>query len=186
MVAPTPLSKEKAMRRTILRPLAVTALLGAGACAPAFAQPYVGGSLGKGDVRADTINGAPVGDTRGAAFKGYGGYQFTPNFGVEVGGARLGKFEATDGHANAAFVDAVGTLPLTERWSALGRLGLAHTRVNAGGAHDTGTGPKVGLGAQYNFNKTTALRTEWERYRVDAFGNRRNADMVSVGVNVGF
>lgn len=174
------------MRRTILRPFALTALLAAAASAPALAQPYVGGSLGKGDVRADSLNGASVGDTRGAAFKGYGGWQFTPNFGVEAGGARLGKFEHTDGHVNAGFVDAVGTLPLSERWSALGRVGVAHTRVSANGARDSGTGPKVGLGAQYNFNKTTALRTEWERYRVDAFGARRNTDMVSVGVNVGF
>lgn len=167
------------------RKLVLAAWLASAAALPALAEGlYVGGSAGKGDLKPDTIAGQSA-DTHGTAFKLHGGYQFNDNFAIELGGARLGKF-GTDGRASATFLDAVGTLPLSQSFSALGRVGVARTQVKAGGAKDTATTPKLGLGVQYNLNKKTNIRTEWERYRVPTFAGKSNADMWSVGFNYGF
>jgi OOP family OmpA-OmpF porin len=86
-------------------------------------------------------------------------------------------------------------LPITERWSLLGRVGAAYAQTQ-----DTfsGTGAvtvldpsprkretnyKYGVGTQYAFTPALTLRLEAERYRVnDAVGNRGDVDMVSVGL----
>jgi OOP family OmpA-OmpF porin len=54
------------------------------------------------------------------------------------------------------------------------------------GASDRNSAPKVGLGAQYQLSPSTALRGEWERYRLDAFGSKSNTDMYSLGVQFSF
>jgi OOP family OmpA-OmpF porin len=160
-------------------------LAGSAAALPALAEGlYVGGSVGKPDLKADTIAGQSA-DSRGTAFKLHGGYKFNDNLALELGGANLGKF-GVDGRASAAFLDAVGTVPVSQSFGVLGRVGVARTKVKAGGASDTATTPKLGLGVQYNLNKQTNIRTEWERYRVPTFTGKDNADMWSVGVNVGF
>jgi OOP family OmpA-OmpF porin len=160
-------------------------LAGSAAALPALAEGlYVGGAVGKPDLKADSIAGQSA-DSRGTAFKLYGGYQFNPNIALEAGGVNLGKF-STDGRVNGVFLDAVGTFPLSPSWSALGRVGVARTKTKAGGASDTTTSPKLGLGVQYNLSQRTNIRGEWERYRVPDFSGRTNADMLSVGVNVGF
>ncbi len=145
-------------------------------------------------------------DDRNTGYKIYGGYQFNRNFALEGGYFDLGKFgfNATTvpaGTLNGTIglrglnLDLVGTLPITQRFSAFGRLG-----VNYADAKDsfTGTGLvkvlnanpsqrdtnlKVGLGVQYAFNESLALRTEIERYRInDAVGNKGDIDLVSIGL----
>jgi len=168
------------------RNLVLAALLaGSAASVPALAEGlYVGGAVGKPDLKASSIAGQSA-DSRGAAYKLYGGYQFNENIALEAGGVNLGKF-GTDGRVHGAFLDAVGTIPLSPSWSALGRVGVARTKLKAGGASDTATTPKLGLGVQYNLSKTMAVRGEWERYRVPTFTGKTNADMLSVGFNFGF
>jgi OOP family OmpA-OmpF porin len=94
-------------------------------------------------------------------------------------------------------VDAVGMLPITEKFSALGRVGLTYmqTKDNFSGSgaaatsfansspKNNGANVKFGLGVQYDFTPALALRGEWERYRVkDAVGNRGDIDMLLVGL----
>ena len=101
-------------------------------------------------------------------------------------------------------LDAVGILPLTEKFSALGRVGAIYTEtkdtysgtgavslLNAAGANAVGTqnpekteaSYKYGFGVQYDFTRALALRGEWERYRVnDAVGNKGDIDMWLVGL----
>ena len=92
-------------------------------------------------------------------------------------------------------LDAVGILPITEKFSAFGRVG-----VNYAEARDsfTGTGAvrvlnpspskrdtnhKFGLGLQYAFTESLAVRGEVERYRIDdAIGNKGDIDLFSVGL----
>jgi OmpA-OmpF porin, OOP family len=160
-------------------------LAGSAAALPALAEGlYVGGAVGKPDLKGGSIAGQST-DSRGAAFKLYGGYKFNDNIALEAGGVNLGKF-GTDGRVRGAFLDAVGTFPLSPNWAALGRVGVARTKTKAAGASDTTTAPKVGLGVQYNLSQRTSVRGEWERYRVPDFSGRTSADMVSVGVNFGF
>ncbi len=145
-------------------------------------------------------------DDRDVGYKLYGGYQFNRNFALEGGYFDLGKFgfAATTvpaGTLNGSIklrgfnLDAVGILPITEKLSALGRVG-----VNYAEARDqfSGTGAvtvanpnpskrdtnyKYGLGVQYAFTEALAMRVEAERYRIDdAVGNKGDVDLISVGL----
>jgi len=146
---------------------------------------------------------------RSTGFKLYGGYQFNPYLALEGGYFDLGKFGYTAHGANAVGaagtldgemrvrgmnLDLVGTLPLTGKLSALGRVGVNVARVND---RFLGTGSlalnntasknesnvKFGLGLNYAFSTALDMRLEVERYRVnDAIGNKGDIDMVSLGL----
>ncbi|MFA7279316.1 MAG: OmpA family protein [Sterolibacterium sp.] len=145
-------------------------------------------------------------DNRDTGYKVFGGYQFNRNFALEAGYFDLGRFgfAATTvpvGTLNGRIklrgvnLDLVGTLPVTDKFSVLGRVG-----VNYAEARDsfTGTGLvnvinprpsksdtnyKVGLGLQYAFTESLSMRLEAERYRIDdAVGNKGDVDLVSLGL----
>lgn len=164
-----------------------------GAALPALAQearpgPYAGIAIGKPDWQAGSVGGV-AGDTSGTGLKIYGGWRWHPNFGAELGAVRLGRLDgaaAGEAKADGVSLDAVGWLPLAPQWSAFGRAGLAQVKTSVPGASDRHTAPKFGAGAQYQLNGTTALRGEWERYRIDAFGAKSNVDLYSLGVQVSF
>lgn len=96
------------------------------------------------------------------------------NFAIEVGVAGLGSITNTSGQMNghSQFLDAVGTFPLDDKWSLLGRVGVAHVDLNTSLGEDSGTGMKVGLGVQYSLTSNVALHAEWERYRVSVFDEK--------------
>ncbi|HET9822966.1 MAG TPA: outer membrane beta-barrel protein [Burkholderiaceae bacterium] len=149
----------------------------------------VGGSLGTSHYKGDAIGGLST-DRSGDAGKVYGGYSFSPNFGLELGYATLGKFSsAADSlKGKGAYLDAVGTWPLGTKVSLLGRVGAFGGRLESGlaGATDSGTNVKVGAGLQYDVDRNLGVRGEWERYRFDAFGSKANTDLYSIGVNYRF
>ena len=145
-------------------------------------------------------------DDRSNGFKVFGGYQLNRNFAIEGGYFDLGKFGYTattvpqgtltgDIKLKGLNLDVVGLLPLSDRFSAFGRVGLNYAQ-----ARDTfrGTGAvtvrnpnpsvrdtnlKLGAGLQYAVTDALSVRGEIERYRVnDAVGNRGHVDMVSVGL----
>ena len=172
--------------KKIVNALLFASLLGAAA---ALAEGLsVGGSLASTRWKGDDIGGLST-DKSATGGKIYGGYAFTPNFGLEAGYASLGKFDSAAGSvkADGFFADAVGTLPLGSGFSALGRVGLFNGKLDSSLAgDDRGTSYKVGAGLQYDFDPRLAVRGEWERYRFDALGSKSNADMYSVGVNYKF
>ncbi len=145
-------------------------------------------------------------DRRGMGYKAFIGMPINPTWAVEAGYFDLGHFDfvantvpsgSLTGRARikGLNLDVVATLPITERWSLLGRVGAAYAQTQ-----DTfsGTGAvtvldpsprkrktnyKYGVGTQYAFTPALTLRLEAERYRVnDAVGNRGDVDMVSVGL----
>ena len=142
-------------------------------------------------------------------YKLLGGYKFNKHFAVEGGYFNLGEFGFTASYAPASSftgsmklqgvnLDALGILPLTEKFSAFGRLGVIYaeakdtftgTGAGAGVAASdpnpkkSDTNYKYGVGLQYDFTRALSMRGEWERYRVnDAVGNTGDIDMVSVGL----
>ena len=143
---------------------------------------------------------------RDTGYKVFGGYQFNNNFALEGGYFDLGKFGYTanttppgtlsgDIRLKGLNLDAVGTLPITEKLSVLGRVGVNYTEASdaftgAGAVSVLNPNPskseanyKVGLGLQYAFTENLAMRVEAERYRVnDAIGNNGHVDLVSVGL----
>jgi OOP family OmpA-OmpF porin len=143
---------------------------------------------------------------RDIGYKLYGGYQFNPNFSMEGGYFDLGKFGfrantspigTLDGNikVRGLNLDLVGTLPITEKFSMFGRGGLiyAQSRDSFSGTGSVGVsnpnpsksdaGYKFGLGLQYAFTQSLAMRTEVERYRInDAVGHKGDVDLVSIGL----
>lgn len=171
--------------------------------APAAAQDrgfYLG--IGAGQARVDVETGSFDDDIRGLGFatsstsadetdfawKLFGGYQFNRHFALELGRADLGEFgfhTDTTGpagrlggeiKADAWFLDGVGMVPLNDRFSLLGRVGITRWDLDlrgrgtingaplSVGADDDGVGWKLGLGAEYSFNRQFSARLEWERY----------------------
>lgn len=177
---------------------------------------YGGVSAGKarsnvdeGSVAAGALGGAAVtgisSDERDTSYQLFGGYQFNRNIGLEAGFFDLGKTSFSATAPGGAFnnetavkginLDLVGTLPLTERFSLLGRVGAAYgrTRASFGGPGAAGmanpnpsekkTNAKVGLGVQYEVTRSFWVRGEVERYRVsNAVGGRNNVNVYTVGL----
>jgi OOP family OmpA-OmpF porin len=166
------------------------------------------GGLTTAKVNEDRIRGGLSGvtsidkDESGFGLKLFGGYKINRNFAVEAGYFNLGEFgytahTATGSQTGSAKyqglnLDAVGMLPLTQKFSALGRFGLTYTQAKGSfsgvGVSDpspskTEANYKVGLGAQYDLTDSLGLRAEVERYRVtDAIGNDGSAHMFSLGL----
>ena len=143
---------------------------------------------------------------RNTGYKLFGGYQINRNFAVEGGYFDLGKFGYTanttpagtlsgDMRVRGLNLDLVGTLPMSERFSAFGRVGLNYAQAkdsfSSTGAviatnpnpSEKGTNYKLGVGLQYALSDALSVRGELERYRVkDGVGNRGHIDMASVGL----
>lgn len=150
-------------------------------------------------------------DDRDIGFKIFGGYKFNKYFALEGGYFNLGQFGYTATTTPAGSltgkiklqglnIDAVGILPITQRFSAFGRVGLNYAEAKDSIA-SSGAVPapadaspskrdanyKLGLGLQYDFTKHVGMRAEWERYRInDAVGNDGDIDLISLGVVVSF
>ena len=79
---------------------------------------------------------------------------------------------------------------MAQDFSLLGRVGVyngkADRTVNGVNDSERGTDVKYGAGVQYDLSKNTAIRGEWERYRVKALDIKDNTDLFSVGVNYRF
>jgi OOP family OmpA-OmpF porin len=148
---------------------------------------------------------------RGTGFKVFGGYEINRYLAFEGGYFDLGKMNyvgstvppsALSGgmRVQGLDLDAVGFLPFTAKFAAFARAGVtrATTRDDfSGSAGADGYTPnplakrawnaKGGVGLQYQFNQTLGARAEFERYRItDAFDNRGDVDMASVGLVLRF
>lgn len=179
---------------------------------------YLGANVGQSRANIDDekINSNLLGggftsttiadDDRSTGYKVFGGYQINKNFAVEGGYFDLGDFgyKATTepaGTLNGEIevqglnLDVVGTLPVTEKFSAFARAGVTYAETED---HFTGTGAvsvanpnpsereanyKYGLGVQYDFTEALGVRAEAERYRInDAVGNDGDVDLFSLGL----
>ncbi|MDP1996603.1 MAG: OmpA family protein, partial [Gallionella sp.] len=153
-----------------------------------------------------------IDDNRDTGYKLFGGYRYNKNFAVEGGYFDLGRFGFTSATVftgtttpagtltgniklKGVNLDAVGILPLTEKFSAFGRLGLNYAQARDNftvtgsvtvpnpNPSKNDTNYKFGAGLQYDFTKSLGMRAEAERYRInDAVGNRGDVDMYSLGL----
>ena len=174
----------------------------------------IGESMAKIDhdrIRSGLLSGgftttAISDDDRDIGYKLFGGYQFNKYFALEGGYFDLGKFEFTATTVPAGTLrgnikvtglnfDAVGILPITEKFSAFGRVGLTYaeskdsftgtglvtTRNSSPSENDVNY--KFGVGLQFHFTESLGMRAEAERYRIDdAVGNKGDIDLISVGL----
>ena len=183
------------MKKALLS-LAFLALAGFGL--PALAQAPLTGfyaGLGGGMTDARSICNTvwlPAGTTLGGCdkkdvgWKIYGGYQFTPHWGAELGYLDFGKQRwgvaiggvtpaIAEAEAKVWQLAATGTLPLVP-WSGIyspgfgvfGKIGLHRSDidVSAGGisANGSSTDWMWGVGARWDFTRNVSMRIEWERF----------------------
>jgi OOP family OmpA-OmpF porin len=177
------------MRKTkLLSTLLLSATLGAAAFG-ANAQDkgfYAGAGVGQSFVDEGAY------DDEDTAFSVFGGYQFNQYFGLEAGYADFGKIEAegTDAafEGDSVYLTAVGTLPITDRFSAYAKAGLHRWNVDTalpgltGNNDDSGSDPTYGVGVQYRFTDRVALRGEYSRFEVEDL----DADLAQLQVRFDF
>jgi len=172
-----------------------------------FDNWYAGFGFGQSQYRnvASYIDSkvAPVGSTptsastRSEGWKAYAGYQFNKYLGAEGGYVNLNDMTAHTGSlrtnvsSDAWTLAAVGTLPLTEKFSVIGKLGAAYVlsgiKAKNGAAltqriGDDGYEPYYGAGVSYALLDNLSVRAEWERFdRKDL-----NIDLLTAGMVVKF
>jgi OmpA-OmpF porin, OOP family len=180
--------------------------------------PYVGISGGRAKANVDEANIAAAvtgpgvthsittSDERRTGYKVFGGYQMNRYFGVEAGYFNLGKSTFTSStvpagtlngqlRAEGFNLDLVGTAPLSDNFSLIGRIGAqnAKTRGTFAGtgaalvANPTPsrreTNYKAGVGMQYAVTSSMLVRAEVERYRInDAVGEKAGVNLFSLSL----
>jgi OOP family OmpA-OmpF porin len=171
------------------------------------ARFYVGGSLGQAEAEGvcDDVGTLVTGigsvsscDEKDSAWKFFGGYQFNRNFALEASYSDYGSISASgqsfgvpfsvSGDATAFGIAAVGILPLGDRFSLFGKLGLLRSEVDVvaagiGGAFsesESETGLHIGVGVMFDLGRDFSIRAEWER------NDEVEVDMMSIGVQVRF
>lgn len=146
---------------------------------------YVGASAGRSDYGVGTGDlGLTAGsvDDKDTAYKVFGGYNFTRNFGIEAAYVDLGDVTfsgnvgATPVSGSADVqgfnISAVLTAPINDRFAVFGKLGAfvwdgdfnASSPAVRWSGSDSSTDFSAGLGASYSFNKNVSLRAEYEYF----------------------
>ena len=148
----------------------------------AWAETYVGASLGQSDATSAGVSGD---DT---SWKIVGGYTFMKFAGIEGSYRNLGGIDETIGTTQIALdassmdIFGVGRLPLSDKFEAFAKAGFAFLDVDASvtdpllGTISTSTSETelaLGVGFSYGIGEKIALRAEFETIE--------NMDMVSVG-----
>ena len=144
------------------------------------------------------------------AYRIFLGYQFNRNIGLEASFFNLGKYQfagttSPNGYVSGevkiqgAGLDLVGSLPLSENWSVLGRVGGQYAKTRdtfsgTGAVNITNPSPsdrsfnyKAGAGLQYAFSPNLLVRGEAEQYRTrDALGGNIRVQVVSLSLVMPF
>lgn len=168
------------MKRLILALAAIAAVGAAQAQTIDNASFAPHGYVGLGAATADDKSS----DEYRVSPKVFGGYQATPNVGVEAGYTQF--HNAYDYHSNGSYVAGTYTVPLGERFSAVGKLGVQHSeRTNAYRQTDRDNGLYGGVGLQYALNNKLAVTADYERYGKDKSSGAK-ADAYTVGLKYGF
>jgi opacity protein-like surface antigen len=184
------------MKKTLI------ALAIAAATTPAWSQQapskfYAGASLGQSKFKGacDSDSGIALSNCKDSdtAWKIFGGYQFTPYLGLEVGYNDFGRISSDASvvvggstfagnakiEATAFELTGIGSLPLGHQFSLYGKLGVyyAETKSSAdirqttapfasasASASDNNTNLTFGFGARYDIMRNIAVRAEWQRF----------------------
>ncbi|WP_426101288.1 porin family protein [Massilia sp. TSP1-1-2] len=165
-------------------------LIGAALSAPAYAAgPYVG--LG--------IHAYDGGVSKGneGALKLFGGYDFTNTWGVEAGLPGTPDYNAQDASfrplgtakGNLVYIAGKATMAISDRWSLVTKLGLAHSRLHFDGprgGHESTTGLYAGIGIKYAMTQKVTVTLELERFGRQPQHSYGGPKRESVSLNIGY
>ena len=213
--------------KTFLAGLAVLTAVGTGLAQAADTAPapvWMGGRMDQSlylGVNAGYAKAANIGTTLPAgmwfdstakdddnfAYKIYAGFPVYPNFAIEVGYHKLGRFSFSGTTQPAGILsqnwrvtgwaaDLVAKIPVwqrnQERLSIFSRIGGFYNSTDpvasSAGAiavqpttDESGWDLKTGLGVEYDWSRSTGMRVEWERYR-ELGPTKLNLDLYSAGL----
>jgi OmpA-OmpF porin, OOP family len=170
-------------------------------------------------VGLDVLDVTSTIDDSDTGFSLAGGYQLNDHFAMEFAYVDLGSLDyrasatVTDGvdqadadvalesTADGAVVSALGILPIGERFSLFGRVGLSFlsadgiARITLGGVSDRASqssqkiDPVYGVGAEMSLGRYFAIRLAWDRYLdvgTENVSGDIDADLVTLGFRMGF
>jgi opacity protein-like surface antigen len=138
----------------------------------------------------------------------FGGFNLTPNFGIETGyanlytrGYRFADYARPD-EVNGAlgtkgfnsYLAAKVNVPVNDSFSAYGKLGVAyservaHDKTMRATASDSDVGAYGGLGARYKLNEKASVSAQYEQYGNSArkWGSDTNNSGLSAKFKMGF
>ena len=149
-----------------MKKIAVAALLSAFIAAPVAAQDmYIGVNVGSAQIDVTGLNSS-------TAFSVLGGYTIYSNFAAEVAFVNFGSVDRALGttlKSRALSVSAVGSIPLNDQFSLIGKLGVASTTFKATNFDsDSEIGVTFGVATQFNFDKEISMRAGYDVYKVSA------------------
>lgn len=142
------------------------------------------------------------GDKKGTAYKLYGGYRLTENFGIEGGYARLGRVSQWTSARGASVLQsasgqafygaATARIPLGESFALNGRLGLARGKVSgndmglpsARSLSGNATGVMAGFGAEYSVARNVSLTADFDYF--GKLSKQVKGGMLTVGLRANF
>jgi len=194
-----------------MKKLLLTAAAGGALALPLFAfaqdaspHAYVDANVGQSQYNLET--GGVTLNSQGSdptAYKVGVGYNFTPNFGVELGYADLGKqtnsysfnnvMVNADLKTTSTYLAGTATAPIGDKFMVFGKLGASWNRTsgaaNAGLVQVSDSGNKTGLlanvGAGYKFTDNIAATVQYDTFgHIDDDSSR--ASMWSVGARFTF
>ncbi len=187
--------------------LAALAMLFATSAWAQDAGIYLGASIGQSRAKdfCDGSGGFSC-DDKDTAWKVFAGYQFNRHLAAEVGYTDLGEVGASgvlSGVSVRGTVEVtafelvgIGSIPVMDRFSLYGKLGLyrAETEQNVTGTLGTvtvtdntsenNTDLTFAFGARFDITRNLGIRAEWQRY-LDVGGGdigEDDVDVLSVGV----
>jgi OOP family OmpA-OmpF porin len=186
-----------------------TTAIGAHAAPPnADTGLYVGGAIGRSSYSLSSSNRVPVpwggekSSKAGTAYKLYGGYRLTENFGVEAGYARLGRVSQwssggaysrlQSGTGQVFYAAATARLPLGDSFAINGRLGVSRGRISGDNnwvpvnqrISGSSTGVMAGFGAEYRVTQNLAITADYDYF--GKLSKQAKGGMLTVGLKASF
>lgn len=151
---------------------AVSSLLFAGT---ACAQMYVGAGVGAAKT-----------DSSETSTRIYGGFNFNPTWGVELGFTDLDRYRGAD--IESWSLAGTARMPLSGSLNLFGKVGATSNRPKfAGGSNHSDM--LLGIGLGYSLTRNVGLRLEYEdfgRLSTSSTGNNSNGSNLGFSVNYTF
>lgn len=166
---------------------------------PTITGFYFGGSVGASniDLQRKPDNGLHQTDQSDTAYTVRAGYRLHTNWAAETGYVNLGKtrYDYPGEPENTIktrlwHLTAIGILPLSDKFSAFGKVGAARVTLSEDGEKISKTSLHLGLGASYALTSSLSIRAEFDDYGKPDFGQgvtaKAHARQLSAGIDYRF
>jgi len=148
---------------------------------------YFGGTIGPSDG-STYCSGTSNCEDSDSAWKLFGGYRLSERLSIEGAYVSLGDFykKGENSDISALTANAVGTIPVTEKFDIFGKLGVMRWSSDNTDDDESGFGVTYGIGTKMRINETTSLRAEWEKFPGIETSSSEDTDvnMLSVGIEL--